>query len=102
MHSSFATLEQILFILLGAILFIVVKYLIKCLCWKHFRRKRLKPYAPYDGQRFCSKCLEEEANPKVICSCGWKGRFLELMEYAYSEDTMFIYHCPDCEKEIKF
>ena len=100
--TNVSTLERLLPILIGALLYIIIKYFVRSVCWKHFRWKRLKPYEPFDGSRFCSKCLEREANPKIRCSCGWKGRFLDLLEYSFNEDTKMIYHCPDCEKEIKF
>lgn len=92
----------ILIFLCVIFLSILIYVLKKGFCFRHFHLKTLKPYAPYDGERFCEQCLQEEMNPSVTCSCGWKGKYLELVEYSYNDDTCSVFHCPDCEKEVQF
>jgi hypothetical protein len=70
-------------------------------CVRHFCFKPRIFVSPEFTFIHCEKCVAEDENPKVKCSCGWKGRFLDLEEYTYWDDTITVWHCPKCEKEIK-
>lgn len=91
-------------IILGVIILLCLLVLIprrfNIFCLKHFRFKDLKAYHPYDKRMYCTSCINDEANPKVKHGCGFSGRFSDLQEYSFNDDTIYRYYCPKCEKPI--
>jgi hypothetical protein len=95
------SIQELIFYSIAVVILVIVFFLIKHhYCFKHVQRKRLKPYFPHDNERFCEACLNDVMNPKVTCSCGWKGQYNELEEYSYADDLCSVFLCPDCEKEV--
>lgn len=87
----------LLVVLLGLFLFSSRKKF----CFVHFRLKDFRAYHPFDTTMYCSTCIQQEMNPKVTCACGFTGRFVDLDEHSFNEDTLMKYYCPNCDKEIK-
>ncbi len=99
--KMYVTLQEFIFFAIAAVILVIAFFLIKRhYCFKHGKLKGLKPYFPHDKERFCEDCLNDVMNPKVVCSCGWKGQYLELEEYSYDDDLCSVFLCPDCEKEV--
>lgn len=90
-------------IILGVIVFFGVLSVIvdKNFCFLHWCYKDLKAFDPKDARCFCSKCIEDTMNPKLKCSCGWKGRLEDCEEHTVDQDRVHHYSCPDCEIEVR-
>lgn len=75
-------------------------------CPIHWTVKDLKPYQSKSKRLYCEQCRAESTNPKMKCSCGWKGRLSECSWEVVSTDVEncfeeFVAHyCPDCKKGI--
>lgn len=73
---------------------------LKWYCWKHFCYKTLKGFFSTDNTRYCEQCVQDQMNPLLKCSCGWKGRIGDCEE-VIQDDTCCDYYCPRCEQKIK-
>lgn len=97
----------ILLVIIGlGLSFLLLSWVKRNVCRKHWTMKTLKPYNVESNERYCEQCMYESTNPAMKCPCGWKGRLSECGSKNVTTDVpgcfkeFVSYTCPNCEKEI--